>query len=130
MRLGLVGTGLLGNAIGLNLLKRGHSLIVYNRTKSKTVQLEQNGAKIANTPKQVSENSDVVFTVVKNADAVNKVAFGDDCIACESGMGDGMIPLALDVARFRWLPHPLFSLPMGSIAAPSATVLQGLRGVL
>ena len=89
MRLGLVGTGLLGNAIGLNLLKRGHSLIVYNRTKSKTVQLEQNGAKIANTPKQVSENSDVVFTVVKNADAVNKVAFGDDCIAC--GKHDGLI---------------------------------------
>lgn len=89
MRLGLIGTGLLGTAIGQNLLKRGHTVTVYNRTRSKTIPLEQNGAKVANNAKEVAENSDIVFTVVKNADAVNKVAFGDDCIAC--GKHDGMI---------------------------------------
>lgn len=89
MRLGLIGTGLLGTAIGQNLLKRGHTLTIYNRTRSKTALLEQNGAKVANNAKEVAENSDIVFTVVKNADAVNKVAFGDDCIAC--GKHDGMI---------------------------------------
>lgn len=89
MRVGIVGTGLLGNAVGLNLLKRGHTVTAYNRTKSKTKQLEENGAKIVDTPKKVSENSDVVFSIVKNADAVRKVAFGDDCIAC--GKHDGLI---------------------------------------
>jgi len=89
MRVGIVGTGLLGNAVGLNLLKRGHSVTVYNRTKSKTKELEQNGAKVVDSPKQVSENSDVVFSIVKNADAVRKVSFGDECIAC--GKHDGLV---------------------------------------
>jgi 3-hydroxyisobutyrate dehydrogenase len=89
MLIGIVGTGLLGNAVGLNLLKHGHTVTAYNRTKSKTKQLEENGAKIVDTPKKVSESSDVVFSIVKNADAVRKVAFGDDCIAC--GKHDGLI---------------------------------------
>ena len=89
MRVGIVGTGLLGNAVGLNLLKKGHTVTAYNRTKSKTKQLQENGANIVDSPKKVSENSDVVFSIVKNADAVRKVAFGDDCIAC--GKHDGLI---------------------------------------
>lgn len=89
MRVGIVGTGLLGNAVGLNLLKRGHAVTAYNRTRSKTKELEENGAKIVDSPKKVSENSDVVFSIVKNADAVRKVAFGDECIAC--GKHDGLI---------------------------------------
>jgi 3-hydroxyisobutyrate dehydrogenase len=89
MRVGIVGTGLLGNAVGLNILKKGYVLTAYNRTKSKTSQLLENGAKIADSPKEVAENSDIVFTIVKNADAVRKVAFGDSCIAC--GKHDGLI---------------------------------------
>ncbi|HIH68648.1 MAG TPA: NAD(P)-dependent oxidoreductase [Candidatus Nitrosotenuis sp.] len=89
MKVGIVGTGLLGNAVGLNLLKKGHSLTAYNRTRSKTSELQENGAIIVDSPKKVSENSDIVFTIVKNADAVRKVSFGDECIAC--GNHDGLI---------------------------------------
>ncbi|HIH45971.1 MAG TPA: NAD(P)-binding domain-containing protein, partial [Candidatus Nitrosotenuis sp.] len=42
MKVGIVGTGLLGNAVGLNLLKKGHSLTAYNRTRSKTSELQEN----------------------------------------------------------------------------------------
>lgn len=89
MRIGIVGTGLLGNAVGLNILKRGYKLTVYNRTKNKTRQLQENGADVVDSPKEVAENSDIVFTIVKNADAVRKVAFGDSCIAC--GKHDGLV---------------------------------------
>ena len=89
MKVGIVGTGLLGNAVGLNLLKKGHSLTAHNRTRSKTSELQENGAIIVDSPKKVSENSDIVFTIVKNADAVRKVSFGDECIAC--GNHDGLI---------------------------------------
>lgn len=89
MRVGIVGTGLLGNAVGLNILKHGYALTAYNRTKSKTEELQKNGAKIAGSPKEVAESSDIVFTIVKNADAVRKVAFGDSCIAC--GKHDGLV---------------------------------------
>lgn len=87
MRVGLIGTGLLGNAVGLRILQSGYALTAFNRTKSKTRQLQENGAKIVDTPKDVAENSDIVFTVVKDADAVRKVAFGDRCISCGSHEG-------------------------------------------
>lgn len=89
MRIGIVGTGLLGSAVGLNILKKGHKLVAYNRTKSKTTQLLENGAEIVDSPKEVAENSDIVFTIVTNADAVRKVAFGDSCIAC--GKHEGLV---------------------------------------
>jgi 3-hydroxyisobutyrate dehydrogenase len=89
MKIGIVGTGLLGNAVGLNILKHGYYLTAYNRTKSKTKQLEENGAHIVNSPKEIAENSDIVFTIVKNADAVRKISFGDSCLAC--GKHDGLV---------------------------------------
>ncbi|CDI05384.1 NAD(P)-dependent oxidoreductase [Candidatus Nitrosotenuis uzonensis] len=82
MRIGLVGTGLLGNAVGLNILRSGHELYAFNRTESKTAELEKNGAHVADSPKEVAEKSEIVFVVVKNADAVRKVSFGDRCISC------------------------------------------------
>ncbi len=82
MKIGIVGTGLLGSAVGLNLLDKGYQLTAYNRTMDKTRKLADRGAKIVSSPKEVAENSDLVFTIVKNADAVRKVAFGDACIAC------------------------------------------------
>lgn len=89
MRVGLVGTGLLGSAVGLHILKSGYELTVFNRTKTKTKQLQENGAMVVDTPKEVAENSDIVFTVVKNADVVRKVSFGDSCISC--GKHDGLV---------------------------------------
>jgi 3-hydroxyisobutyrate dehydrogenase len=79
-KIGLVGTGMLGEAVGLHLLESGHSLTVYNRTKSKTANLEKNGAIISDTPKNVAELSELVITCVKDSDAVEQVLFGQDGI--------------------------------------------------
>ncbi|TBR06792.1 MAG: NAD(P)-dependent oxidoreductase [Candidatus Nitrosotenuis sp.] len=89
MRIGLIGTGLLGNAVGIHILKSGYDLTAFNRTKIKTKQLQENGARIVDTPKEVAENSDIVFTVVKNADVVRRISFGDSCISC--GKHDGLV---------------------------------------
>ena len=80
VKIGLVGTGMLGEAVGLHLLESGFSLTVYNRTKSKTKNLEQNGAIISDTPKHVAESSDLIITCVKDADAVEQVLSGQDGI--------------------------------------------------
>ena len=80
VKIGLVGTGMLGEAVGLHLLESGHSLTAYNRTKSKTANLEKNGATIAGTPKNVAESSELIITCVKDADAVEQVLFGQDGI--------------------------------------------------
>ena len=60
VKIGLVGTGMLGEAVGLHLLKSGHSLTAYNRTKSKTSNLEKNGAVVSDTPKEAAGLSEPV----------------------------------------------------------------------
>ncbi len=71
---------MLGNAVAQHLIESGHQVCVYNRTKSKTLQLESQGAKVCNTPKEIVENSELVITIVKDADAVKHVAFESDGI--------------------------------------------------
>ena len=88
-KIGLVGTGMLGEAVGLHLVKSGHSLIAYNRTKSKTSNLEKNGVVISDTPKYVAESSELVITCVKDADAVHAILFGEDGIV--AGKHDGLV---------------------------------------
>ena len=86
---GIIGTGMLGEAVGLHLLNSNHTVTVFNRTKDKTEKLVDAGATLVESPKEVAENSDLVITVVKDADAVSEVAFGENGII--SGKHDGMV---------------------------------------
>jgi 3-hydroxyisobutyrate dehydrogenase len=88
-RIGIIGTGMLGEAVGIHLLKSGHELTVFNRTKSKTDNLAKNGATISNSPMDVAKNSDLVITVVKDADSVKQVSFKNDGIL--AGNHDGLV---------------------------------------
>ena len=93
VKIGLVGTGILGEAVGLHLLESGYSLTVYNRTVSKTESLKEKGATVADQPKHVAESSDLVITCVKDADAVNQVLFGQDGLV--AGKQAGMTVAAM-----------------------------------
>ena len=88
MKIGIVGTGMLGEAVGLHLLDIGYEVTVFNRTKEKTKNLGKKGATILESPKRVAENSDLVITVVKDANAVKEVIFGNSGIML--GKHDGM----------------------------------------
>ena len=77
MKIGIVGTGMLGEAVGLHLLDVGYEIIVFNRNNEKTKNLKKNGATVVESPKEVAKNTDLVIIVVKDADAVNDVIFGD-----------------------------------------------------
>ena len=87
--IGIIGTGMLGEAVGLHLLNSNYNVTVFNRTKDKPEKLVQTGATIADSPKEVAEKSDLVITVVRDADAVSQVAFGEDGII--SGKHDGLV---------------------------------------
>ncbi len=87
--IGIVGTGMLGSAVGLHLLDEGNQLSVFNRTAGKTEELRQKGAAVYESPRQVAENSEIVITVVRDAKAVRQVAFGPDGIV--EGGHDGLV---------------------------------------
>jgi 3-hydroxyisobutyrate dehydrogenase len=79
-RVGIIGTGIMGKAVGIRLLKSGYELTVYNRTGEKAASLKSLGARVVDAPRVVAESSDLVITVVKDASAVEEVAFGKDGI--------------------------------------------------
>ena len=94
VKIGLVGTGMLGEAVGLHLLESGYSLTVYNRTTSKTKFLKEKGATVADWPKHVAESSDLVITCVKDADAVNQVLFGQDGLVAGKQTGMTVVDMS------------------------------------
>ena len=88
-KIGIIGTGILGEAVGLRLLNSNYNVTVFNRTRGKTQKLVQSGAALVESPREVAVNSDLVITVVRDADAVSQVAFGKDGII--SGKHDGLV---------------------------------------
>ena len=80
MKIGVIGLGMLGNAVALHLLDSGFEVTVYNRTKEKTSQVENKGGNVATSPKEVAEKSELVIIVVKDANAVKQMAFEENGI--------------------------------------------------
>ena len=80
VKIGIIGLGMLGNAVALHLLDSGFEVTVYNRTKEKTAQAREKGAKVALSPKEIAENSELVITIVKDANAVKEISFEKDGI--------------------------------------------------
>ena len=69
---------MLGNAVASHLLDSDFKVTAYNRTKEKTTQLKEKGATIAESPKEVAENSELVIIVVKDANAVKQISFEEN----------------------------------------------------
>jgi len=77
MKIGIIGIGMLGEAVALNLLNLGYDISVYNRTKQKTIEVEKRGAKVMDSPKIMAENTELIIIIVKDADAVKELSFGE-----------------------------------------------------
>ena len=76
MKVGFVGLGNMGLGIARNLIKAGHTLTVYNRTKSRAEELQQLGARVAGTPGDVASDAEVVVTMLADDHAVEAVVLG------------------------------------------------------
>lgn len=77
MKIGFIGTGVMGHAIVGHLMDAGHELFVYNRTKSKTDDLVANGAIWKGTPKEITDASEIIFTMVGYPQDVEEVYYED-----------------------------------------------------
>ena len=68
-QIGLIGLGLMGRPMGMNLIKAGYSLTVWNRNTSRAGELVAAGAKLAKSPQEVAEASDFLLTIVSDPPA-------------------------------------------------------------
>jgi 3-hydroxyisobutyrate dehydrogenase len=75
-RLGWIGTGVMGVSMCGHLIDKGFACTVYNRSKARAESLIAKGAKWADTPKAVAEQSDVIFTIVGFPSDVRDVTLG------------------------------------------------------
>ena len=75
--IGWIGAGRMGYAMAKNLLDAGCDVSIYNRTRSKAEPLAEFGAKIVDTPKDLSDR-DIVFTMVSGPDDLLNVTFGEN----------------------------------------------------
>lgn len=128
VRIGIIGTGMLGNAVGLHLLNSGFELIAYNRTNEKTKNLKNKGSIIVNSPKEVAEKSDIVITVVKDADAVRQISFEKNGIVF--GKHEGLVvadmstinPLESKKISENFLEHGLEMLDIPVMGGPNVAI--------
>ncbi|HEX7967636.1 MAG TPA: NAD(P)-dependent oxidoreductase [Stellaceae bacterium] len=75
MEVGLIGLGHMGLPMARRLLKAGHRVIVYNRTRSKAEALASEGAQIAERPADACRG-DALITMLAGDDAVEDIVFG------------------------------------------------------
>ena len=61
MKIGWIGTGVMGRSMAGHLLAAGHEIYVFSRTKSKAAQLIEKGARWCDTPADVAQNTEIVF---------------------------------------------------------------------
>ena len=80
LRVGYIGLGLMGKSIARNILKAGFPVVVHNRSRGAVDELVAEGATAANSPKEVAEQVDVVFTNLPDSPDVEKVALGENGI--------------------------------------------------
>jgi 3-hydroxyisobutyrate dehydrogenase-like beta-hydroxyacid dehydrogenase len=89
MNVGFVGLGAMGLLIVPRLMAAGHAVTGWNRSRAKAKPLIAQGMKLAETPREVAAQSEIVFSIVTDATAVKAVALGDDGII--SGLKKGGI---------------------------------------
>ena len=68
----------MGRPMGMNLLKAGHPLTVWNRTASRAEELVAAGATLAKSPKEAAAGGDVLLTMVSDPAALESVLWGAD----------------------------------------------------
>ena len=77
-RIGWIGTGVMGSSMCGHMINAGFAATVYSRTKQKAEALIAKGARWAASPKEVAQNSDIVFSIVGFPADVREVLLGDD----------------------------------------------------
>ncbi|WP_339061019.1 NAD(P)-dependent oxidoreductase [Tepidibacillus marianensis] len=89
MKLGWIGLGNMGIPMATNLIKAGYKLSIYNRTKEKVKELVELGAIYKESPKEVTEDVNIVITMVSDDQAVREIYTREDGVL--AGLSSGKI---------------------------------------
>jgi 3-hydroxyisobutyrate dehydrogenase len=85
MKIGWIGTGIMGGQMAGHLQAAGHDLYIFNRTRGKAESLLNNGAHWCESPVEIAANSEIVFTMVAFPADVEEVYLGENGILSIEG---------------------------------------------
>jgi 3-hydroxyisobutyrate dehydrogenase-like beta-hydroxyacid dehydrogenase len=139
MSIGFLGLGNMGRAMAGNLIRAGHELTVYNRSRSAAEALAKEGARIADDPAKAA-GQEIVITMLANDNAVESVVLG------AHGVLEGMQRDALHVSMStispalsqrlsaahkergqQYMAAPVFGRPEAAAAAKLFIVASGAK---
>ena len=142
MKIGFIGLGQMGSAMAANLLKAGHDVTVYNRSRDKAEALVGEGAKIAATVAEAC-GGEAVFTMLANDDALSAVVHGDGGLLASLVKGaihisSSTISVALSerltkehaAVGQRFVSAPVFGRPEAAAAAKLFVAAAGEPGAI
>ena len=78
MKIGFIGLGRMGLPMARNLLRAGHELVVFNRTRNRADALVAEGARVAAGPAEAARDAEALITMLADDAAVEQVIFGED----------------------------------------------------
>jgi len=138
MKVGFIGLGSMGTGMARNLLKAGHNLVVYNRTRSRADELRSLGATVADNTGDAATGIDVLITMIADDRALEDSLFGPgralDSLpagAIHIGMSTISVALSRRLAAAHHEKHqhyiaaPVFGRPEAAAAAKLFIVAAG-----
>lgn len=138
MRIGFAGLGRMGVRMAANLAAAGNEVVVWNRTREKceTFALDHNTS-IANSPMELADRTDLVFSMLADDRAVEEIYLGDTGFLKAVGgasvfveMGTISVPQVLEVHKaFEHAGHRFVDAPVsGSTKAADEAQLLIMAG--
>lgn len=107
LKLAFLGTGIMGAPMAINLVRAGFDVTVWNRSRDKTRQVADAGAKVVDNPKQAVAGADYICSILDSGPVVREVFFGSgvDAAMKEGAVFIDMASIPPTMARehARWL---------------------------
>jgi 3-hydroxyisobutyrate dehydrogenase-like beta-hydroxyacid dehydrogenase len=138
MNIAFIGLGNMGSAMATNLLKAGHTLSVYNRTRTRADALKPLGARVASTPCEAAAGAEIAITMLADDHALESVVFGKGNIldslppnAIHVSMSTISVALSRRLAaahaerKQHYISAPVFGRPEAAAAAKLFIVAAG-----
>lgn len=143
MKIAFLGLGSMGRGMAHNLLKSGHQLTVWNRSKGKAEELVKAGAEEAKTPAEAVRDAEAAFTMVADDPAIEGLVFGPDGMLGALPLGATHISSStISVAMSKrlndvhhqhgqqYLSAPVFGRPQAAEAAKLFVVVAGANELI
>ena len=143
MNLAFIGLGKMGRGMARNLLRAGHTMAVYNRSREKAEALAREGARVADSPADACRDADAVMTMLADDQALEQIVFGKDGIASalkKDGVHLSHSTISTALARRLTAEHaqrnqgylsvPVFGRPEAAEAKKLAVVAAGPAALL